>query len=76
MADPDTEEFAQAVAAASAADEELHRLRAAVARVRGLHEPYRTAWTDAFDVCTGCTRGMDLEPYPCPTIKALEGTDG
>lgn len=52
---------------------EARQLRATVARVRALHQQYRTAWTDEFDVCSHCTRGMDLVPWPCDTVRALDG---
>jgi hypothetical protein len=48
-------------------------LRSAFARVRALHTQYRTTWTDEFDVCAHCTRGMDLVRWPCATIRALDG---
>lgn len=54
-------------------DASLAIARAAVARVHALHQQYRTAWTDAFDVCSHCTRGMDLVRWPCDTIRALNG---
>lgn len=54
--------------------DELARERgsaAAVARVRRLHDQYRSPWIDDYDVCSHCTRGMDLVRWPCPTIQAL-----
>lgn len=45
----------------------------AIARLRALHERYRTPWTDEYDICPHCTKDMDLVPFPCPTIQALNG---
>lgn len=51
---------------------ERDEARAVVARVRALHQQYRSAVTDEFDICTGCTSGMTLVPYPCATIRELD----
>jgi hypothetical protein len=48
--------------------------RQAVARVRKLHEQYLPAFVD-FYTCAHCNTlrgGCDVEPWPCPTIQALD----
>lgn len=49
--------------------------RAAVARVRHLHHVYRPAHVDT-DTCGHCNQLHEwpaVEPWPCPTIRALNG---
>jgi hypothetical protein len=51
----------------------IRRYRRVVAEVNAVHQQYRTPWTDEFDVCTGCTVGMELVPYDqCRTRKAIK----
>jgi hypothetical protein len=50
---------------ALATDEPLTDDAAAVSRVRALHR-------EEFGCCSHCTRA-DAVPYPCPTIRALNG---
>lgn len=47
--------------------------RMRIAAVRRLHQQYRPAF-DHPDVCSHCTRGMDLVNWPCPTIQALDSS--
>lgn len=49
-------------------------LRRQVAAVRALHQQYRPAHHDEFDVCSECSRYLgDLGvPWPCPTVAALD----
>jgi hypothetical protein len=60
---------------------ERDRLEAAVARVRGLHQPYQTEDRTQCDHCMelchsrsglSCDTPYDA-PWPCPTIEALDG---
>lgn len=51
---------------------DLRELRRQVAAVRRLHQQYRPAFEHPTDVCSHCTRGMDLVDWPCPTIQALD----
>lgn len=49
----------------------------AAARVRRLHQQYRPAHVD-IDTCAHCNtlhRFPNVEPWPCPTIRALDGAD-
>lgn len=46
-------------------------LRTVMAHLGRIHYRYRTAWTDAFDTCAGCNRGMELVPWPCPTWRKI-----
>lgn len=70
---PTADAYERACAALERHRERADKAEAALARVRRVHFQYRTAWTDAFDTCAGCNRGMDLVPWPCPTIQALDG---
>lgn len=45
--------------------------RRQIAAIRRLHQQYRPAFGTA-DVCSHCTRGMDLVEWPCQTIQALD----
>jgi rubrerythrin len=48
-----------------------------VARVRELHQEYLPAHVD-FYTCAHCNMlhgGNAVEPWPCPTIRALDGKD-
>lgn len=55
--------------------ERADRAEDAIARVRALHERYRSALTDDFDCCSECNRtANDLVPFPCATLRALDGT--
>lgn len=48
--------------------------RAAVARIRGLHQQYRFAGDDTTDYCAHCNQiSGGWIPWPCPTIRALDG---
>ena len=49
------------------AADERDRLAAAVERVRALHE------RDGEGFCVVCDY---MTPHPCPTLRALDGTDG
>lgn len=53
-------------------DREAHR---AVARVRSLHHEYRSVYDEGDDrSCAHCNQISGYAvPWPCPTIKALEG---
>lgn len=56
--------------------DQLHTDRAAVARVRDLHQEYRPAGFDDYDCCGHCNTfgaGRVYVPWPCPTIQALDG---
>ncbi|MFC8832323.1 hypothetical protein ACFT8V_03875 [Streptomyces griseoincarnatus] len=49
--------------------------RAAVARVRALHQQYRFAGDDTQDYCAHCNQiSGGWVPWPCPTVRALDGT--
>ncbi len=55
---------------------EIDRLRAAIERVRALHAPQEyTIWSGAR--LQRCTHSRDETgyclPYPCPTLRALDG---
>lgn len=50
---------------------EVLDLRRRVGVIRRLHQQYRPAF-DHPDVCSHCTRGMDLVDWPCPTIEAVD----
>ena len=57
---------------------EIDRLRAAIERVRALHAPQEyTIWSGAR--LQRCTHSRDETgyclPYPCPTLRALDGED-
>ena len=59
--------------------DEVERLTAAVERVRALHQPPRSLqdsrWTGSSDtglLMSACNECGD--DYPCPTLRALEGT--
>jgi hypothetical protein len=48
--------------------------RAAVARVRALHQQYRFAGDDTSDYCAHCNQlSAAWIPWPCPTVTALDG---
>lgn len=48
---------------------------AQVARVKRLHEPYRSVYDTGGNSCAHCNRISGYAvPYPCDTIKTLEGT--
>lgn len=53
-----------------------HERRRVRAILGGIHFQYRTAWTDEFDTCAGCNRGMELVPWPCATWKKLNELTG
>lgn len=43
--------------------------------VHGLHQQYRTAWTDEYDCCGYCNRMAqwpNLVPWPCPVMQAVD----
>jgi len=52
-----------------------------IARARDLHQPVadRTGWRpdgtydDINPACSSCGSADDAVPYPCPTIRALDG---
>lgn len=60
-----------------------NQLRAAIAAVRELHQPVtdRTGWLsdgtyDSFkSACSTCGAPDNAVAYPCPTIRALDGTE-
>ena len=58
--------YGEMLALLDAADER-DRLAAAVERVRALHVP------DGEGFCVACDY---MTPHPCPTLRALDGTDG
>ena len=66
-----------AVKARDIAVREADRLRAAaeaaLENVRHLHQQYRGV--PDFDICAGCSIGMEVRAWPCPTIAALDSTD-
>lgn len=68
---------AEAARQAEASDQLLLRARSAekkIADVRALHHRYRSALADRFDCCAHCNRiANDLVPYPCETIRTLNG---
>lgn len=47
--------------------------RAVIARVRELHQQYRPAHRDDTDICTECSQYPVDVPWPCATIRALDG---
>ncbi|MFK3734044.1 hypothetical protein ACI2LJ_27685 [Streptomyces sp. NPDC088090] len=49
--------------------------QAAIARVRALHEQYRFGGDETTDYCAHCNQiSGGWVPYPCPTLRALDGT--
>lgn len=58
---------------------EVERLRAQIERVRGTHKPVEIEPSDT--ICGQCSnllpngRYLPIVEYPCPTIKALEGSN-
>lgn len=55
-----------------AEQEHLAEARAAVARVRALHHPYRSMYDTDGQSCAHCNQLTGYAvPYPCDTIKAL-----
>ena len=56
----------------TAAEDEVHELRRAVAEVRALHFQYRGVGSPP-DSCAHCNQLAGYEvPWPCPTIQALD----
>lgn len=54
---------------------EFAELKRSVARVRKLHQQYLPAFVDYY-TCAHCNLlhgGLGVEPWPCPTIRALDG---
>jgi hypothetical protein len=50
--------------------------KAAIARIRTLHQQYRSVYDDATDSCAHCNQiSGDVIPWPCPTIDALNGAE-
>lgn len=55
------------------------KMYAAIKRVRELHRPIKSLF--GFEICKICLKDFPTEypstysvvPYPCPTIKALDG---
>lgn len=48
---------------------------AQVARIKQLHEPYRSVYDTDGNSCSHCNRISGYAvPFPCDTIKALEGS--
>ena len=49
-------------------ESQVKALRADIVRVRELHKPWKYESAELSDICSHCHD----EPYPCPTIKALD----
>lgn len=60
--------------ALAAAVHENGELRAALARVREMHDQYLPAAVD-YDCCAHCNIGGIYVEWPCPTIRALDGEE-
>lgn len=54
--------------------QDLDAARRALSRVRLLHRRYRFAGDDTTDCCEHCNRGGNWVPYPCPTIRTIDGS--
>lgn len=53
--------------------DDLDAARAAITRVQGLHGAYTETWGDFGEHSQTWCAICDGEPYPCPTIRALDG---
>lgn len=53
--------------------DELDAARATITRVQGLHGAYTETWGDFGEHSQTWCVICDGEPYPCPTIRALDG---
>jgi hypothetical protein len=54
--------------------EEIVGLRAAIERVRALHASVEIGFGPICDECSSASDGW-IVPYPCPTLRALDGDD-
>ncbi len=58
---------------------EYKEMREAIVRVRELHQPVLYGFSTKYDCshckseCVDYSSDTDTVPYPCPTIKALDG---
>lgn len=71
---PSKHHFGEADAVLAVRDEELERLRAAVARVRAIHTPVDTMAGRVREGCMNCDPYEAL-PWPCRTTEALTGEE-
>ena len=53
--------------------EENAKLRAAIERVRALHASVETFRGTICDECTSVMPDAWIVPYPCPTLRAIDG---